>query len=94
MKDMTFDFEDLIADMLGVTDEQRQDAEYLDDTFFAKYAMDLCDAYPLVVDLLSHTPKVQTGLSGKVFHAFVSKSGPVMLMKIEAGPPQQAGEQP
>ena len=77
---MQFDYEELMADMLGVSDEER---EKLEAVFYEKYELDMDAVYPIVVDLLKHTPKVQAGLSRKTFHAFVSKSAPVMLMRLE-----------
>lgn len=79
-----FDFEELIADMIGVTDEQREDNSFLPDAFFDKFEIDFDCAYILTKHLLMHTPKVEAGLSGKAYHAFVSKTQPVMLMKVEA----------
>lgn len=79
-----FDFEELIADMLEVSDEHREDYDYMENLFYDKFDMDIDQGYKLAKALLRHTPKVQAGLSGKAYHAFVSKTEPVMLMKIEA----------
>jgi len=80
----TFDFEDLAAEMLNVTDEQRVGNDYLQMKFYEKYDIELDIAYELVKDLIGHTIPVKAGLSKKMFHAFVSKNEPVMLMKLEA----------
>ncbi|MCX9579834.1 hypothetical protein [Vibrio cholerae] len=79
-----FDFEELVADMLGVRDEHREDDSYLENLFYEKFDMDMEQGYKLAKALLHHTPIVQAGLSGKAYHAFVSKTQPVMLMRIEA----------
>lgn len=79
-----FDFEELVADMLNLTDEQREDDDCIYDAFFETFEIDMQQGYELTKALLRHTPKVQAGLSGKTYHAFVSKDMPVMLMKIEA----------
>ena len=81
-----FDFEELIADMLDITDEQREDDDYLIDKFSQRYdhELDFEAAFRFARDLLRHIPKVKAGLSGKEYHAFVSKSHPIMLMKVEA----------
>jgi hypothetical protein len=79
-----FDFEELTAEMLGVTDEQREDDEYLPDLFAEKFSVEFEDAFEFARALLEHTPTVEAGLSGKNYHAFISKKSPVMLMKIEA----------
>ncbi len=78
------DFEELIAEMLNVTDEEREYDDYLQMEFYEKYGIEFDLAYDLVKDLLRHTIPVQAGLSKKMFHAFVSKKQPVMLMKLEA----------
>lgn len=79
-----FDFEELIADMFGITDGQREEDLFLEAAFFDRFEIDFEMGYELAKSLLYHTPKVQAGLSGNIYHAFVSKSSPVMLMKIEA----------
>jgi hypothetical protein len=79
-----FDFEELVADMLGITDEQRENDGFLEDAFYLEFEIELEQGYELAKALIMHTPKVQAGLSGKTYHAFVSKSQPVMLMKVEA----------
>jgi len=78
-----FDFEELIADMLDITDDEREDPDYLPNMFYEDFELLMEDVYPLVNKLLEHTPTVTAGLSGKEFHAFVSKTSPVMLMKKE-----------
>lgn len=79
-----FDFEELVADMLNITDEQREDDDYLPTMFYEQFDIELETAYKLAKELLLHTPKVETALTKKIFHAFVSKTSPVMLMKAEA----------
>ena len=79
-----FDFEELIADMLGVSDEHMEDSGFIDNLFYENFDMSTEQGYKLAKALLLHTPKVQAGLSGKTYHAFVSKTKPIMLMKIEA----------
>ena len=80
----TFDFEELVAEMLNLTDEQREDCSAVEDAFYEKFDIDMEQGYELTKALLPHTPKVEAGLSGKTYHAFVSKGMPVMLMKMEA----------
>jgi len=79
-----FDFEELVADMLGIRDEHREDDSYMETLFYENFDMDMEQGYKLTKALLYHTPKVEAGLSGKVYHAFVSKIHPIMLMKVEA----------
>ena len=79
-----FDFEELMAEMLGVTDEQREEDDYLPDRFAEKYSMEFEDGFSFARDLLEHTVPLEAGLSKKHYHAFVSKKAPFMLMKIEA----------
>ena len=80
---MEFDFEELMADMLGISDEQREDPEAVPDAIFARFGIHTEEAFNLTLALLQRTPKVKAGLSGKLYHAFVNKDGNVMLMKIE-----------
>ena len=78
-----FDFEELTAEMLNVTDEQREDDSFLPDKFYQMFNIEFEDAYEFTKRLLPHTVPVESGLSGKSFYAFVSKDAPVMLMKME-----------
>ena len=78
-----FDFEELAAEMLDVTDDQREDDDYLPQRFYDKYGIEFDAGYKLTKDLLLHTLQVEAGLSGKKYHAFVSRKGPVMLMRRE-----------
>ncbi len=80
-----FDFEELIADMLNISDDLRDSEEGIVCLkFYEKFGIDFDKGYELAEALLPHTPQVEAGLSGKAFHAFVSKDKPIMLMKIEA----------
>lgn len=79
-----FDFEELIADMLGISDEQREDDAFIERAFYERFDIELEQGYELTKALLPHVPKVKAGLSGKHFHAFVSKTDPIMLMRVEA----------
>ena len=82
-----FDFEELLADMLDITDDQREeDDQIVEDTLHEKFELDMEAAFSFAQSLLLHVPPVEAGLSGKSYHAFVSKSGPFMLMKTEATP--------
>ncbi len=79
-----FDFEELVADMFDVSDEQREDDSFLEEKFYEAFGIELEQGYELSKKLLLHTPKVAAGLTGKTYHAFVSKNEPIMLMKTEA----------
>jgi len=79
-----FDFEELIADMLGITDEQRNDGDCIREIFYDKFELDYYNAYYFVKSLLPHAPVVQAGVNKELFHAFVAKDEPVMLMKMKA----------
>lgn len=82
---MEFDFEELMADMLGVSDELREvEPDAVPDAVFAKFGLEMEEAYTFAMALLKRTPQAQAGLSGKKYHAFVDKTDSVMLMKIEA----------
>jgi len=78
-----FDFEELTAEMLGVTDEQREDDDLLPVKFYEEFGIEFDVAYNLTKVLLLHTVPVEAGLSKKKFYAFVSRKAPVMLMKTE-----------
>ena len=79
-----FDFEELVADMLDVTDEQREDDDFLQKEFYNKFGIELDEGHRLAKALLRHTVPVESGLSKKKYYAFVSKKDPIMLMKSEA----------
>jgi len=78
-----FEFEELIADMLDITDDQRDDDEYVEQELYKKFGIDFEEAFTLTKALLLHVPPIQAGFSGKSYHAFMSKTLPVMLMKLE-----------
>ena len=73
-----FDFEELTAEMLNVTDEQREDDGYLQMKFYEKYDIEFDTAYELVKDLLGHTIPIKAELSKKMVLAFLRKKQPVM----------------
>ena len=79
-----FDFEELAAEILDVTDEQREDDDFLPTEFYKKFGIDFDTAYVFAQSLLPHTQIVNSGLQGKQYHAFLSKNGPFTLMKSEA----------
>ena len=79
-----FDFEELLADMFGVTDDQREDDNLLEAKLYEEFELDMDSAFDFAQKLLWHVPPVKAGISGKSYHAFVSKSEPIMLMKIAA----------
>ena len=79
-----FDFEELVAEMLGISDGLREDSSYLEDKFGEKFGLSMEAGFALAQALLRHTVPVEAGLSGKAYHAFVSRKGPIMLMKMEA----------
>jgi hypothetical protein len=81
---MEFDFEELMADILGISDEQREDTEAVSDAIYEKFGIHTEEAFNLTLALLQRTPKVKAGFSGKLYHAFVNKDDDVMLMKVEA----------
>ena len=78
-----FDWEELTAEMLNVTDEQREDDDFLPMKFYEKFGIEFDEGFSLARELIIHTTPVEAGLSGKKYCAFVSRKAPVMLMKIE-----------
>ena len=76
-----FDFEELIAEILDISDEEREDSSVLELVFYDKFEIDFHLAYDLALTLIMHTPIVEAGLSGDKFHAFVSRKSPYMIMK-------------
>jgi len=75
-----FDFEELVSEMLDVNDEEREE---LPDIFYATFDIDFDNAFEFVKRLILHTPPVTAGLTGKSYHAFISRNTPVILMKVE-----------
>ena len=80
-----FDFEELVAEMLNITDEQREDDDFLPEKFYQEFNIELDDGFVLAKSLLLHTPIVRAGISGDTYHAFISSVEPVMLMKTKCG---------
>lgn len=79
-----FDWEELAAEMLKVTDEQREDDDFLPQKFYDKFGIEFDTAFELAQQLILHTVPIEAGLSKKKYHAFVSRTAPFMLMKTEA----------
>jgi hypothetical protein len=79
-----FDFEELLSDMLGITDAQREDDDFVRDQLYDKFELDFEQAMIFAYALLQHTPIVEAGLTGTKYHAFVSKDQLVMHMKLKA----------
>ena len=79
-----FDFEELISDMLDITDKQREDEGFVANKVYEEFGLDFEQAFNFCRRLIEHTPTVQTQFSGKNYHAFVSKKYPVMLMRLES----------
>jgi len=79
-----FEFEELIADMLGITDAQREDDTFVQEKFFEKFEIDMELASYFAERLLEHTPTIQTSISGDMYHAFVNKEANCMLMRMKA----------
>ena len=79
-----FEFEELMAEVLDVSDALREDDNYLEDKFGERFGISMEAGFELAKALLPHTLSAEAGLSGKAYHAFVSRKEPVMLMKMEA----------
>ena len=79
-----FDWEELTAEMLNISDEQREDNVYLDKVFHDRFCIELEDGFELAKALLLHTVPIEGGLSKERYHAFVSLKTPTMLMKSKA----------
>ena len=79
----TFDYEELISDMLDISDEQREeDPEIVSRSFAAKFGIDMEEAIPFTEELLNHVPIIHAGFNcDKRFKAFVAKDRPIMLFK-------------
>lgn len=80
-----FDFEELVADMLDISDEQiNNEEDCLERMFYERYNLEMEHVYEFVKTLIYHTPIVEAGITRNKYHAFVSKKLPIMLMKVEA----------
>jgi len=81
-----FDFEELIADMFGITDDQLlcEDDDFISSKLYEEFDIDFDNAFKFARRLLEHVVPIEAGLSCKKYHAFVSKNRPIMLMKLEA----------
>lgn len=74
------DFYELVAEMLGIKDDERGDDMQLEQRFYEEFDIDVEAAFLFASRLIEHTPQVKGGFGTK-YHAFVSKYSPVMLMK-------------
>ena len=78
-----FDFEELMSDILGVTDEQREDDDFIRDAFAEKFEFEFEQGYELVLHLISKTPVWEGALTKKQYQGFVDPKKGVVLMKQE-----------
>ena len=77
-----FEFEELLADMLDISDADRDaDDSIIETKLFEKFGIDFDNAFAFTSELLNHTPTVIAGLSGTKYRAFVAKDKSLMLMK-------------
>lgn len=80
-----FEFEELLADMMDITDDQRdEDDDVVHQELHDRFDIDFEGAFEFTKALLRHTPVVEAGISGTKYHAFISKSHPFMLMKMKS----------
>lgn len=79
-----FDFEELVAEMLSISDEQREDSTLIEQKFYETFDVGLEQGFELAKKLIEHTVSIPAGLSGTNYHAFISKKAPIMLMKVKA----------
>ena len=77
-----FDFEELIADMLNIRDEDREDDALVETRFCETFGIEMDVGYEFALRLLPHTIPYESPLFKQRYHAFVSKSEPVALMKV------------
>lgn len=84
---LEWDIEELAGYVLGESeeriDELINDGE-IHELLAKKYGVDFDTYYEIVKDLLPFTPKVQAGISGGKYHAFLHPTKPVMIVKIPA----------
>ena len=80
---MEFEFEELMSEILGITDEQREDDIFLEDRIYEEFGICMRQALDLTLKLIRHCPIVKAGLTGTEYRAFVSRKDPVILMKIK-----------
>lgn len=78
----SFDIEELLSLMFGVSDAQREDGFDFDDLLYDNFAIGFDEFSAVVAALLPLTPVVASALTGKKYHAFI-KDG-LALVKMEA----------
>ena len=82
---IALDFDELACLVCGKTEDEADDIinnDGVDDLLFNKYEISQDQFCEIVTDLLKFTPLVQAGLSGKVYHAFVTDNR--MIVKVKA----------
>ncbi len=77
-----FSFEELLAEMLGITDEQREDDCYIENMLYEKFNLDFDDAYKFAKELILYTPPIKAGAEKNNYHAFISRKHPMTHMRI------------
>ena len=76
-----FDFEELMSDVLGITDEQRDDDDFIRDAFAEKFGFEFEQGYELVLHLINKTPVWESALTKKQCQGFVDPKKGIVLMK-------------
>jgi len=69
-----WEIEELAYMAMGKTEDETEDAINngdIDDAIFEKYNISFEQYCDIIKDIMPFTPKVQAGISGKLFHAFV-----------------------
>ena len=77
-----FDFEELVADMLDISEDDRnEDESIVEEKFFDKFNIEFVDGYEFTCQLMKRTPAFRSTLSGELIQGFANKNGDVLLMK-------------
>ena len=75
-------FENLMSEIMGVSDEQRAECDFVQDAFLEKFNIDFDLGYELAKKLILHTVPVDAACS--TYHCFLSRKDKSVLMFIEA----------
>ncbi|WP_084790292.1 hypothetical protein [Candidatus Sodalis sp. SoCistrobi] len=79
-----FDYEELLCSLFGISDEQREEADFdIEDVCFDKFDISFGDFVHVASQLLPLTPVVESPLSKTRYHAFIHNGTAFVKMKAE-----------
>lgn len=79
-----FDFEELVSDLLGISDEERDDPDAVSEKFFEHFNIDFDAGFKFASALLMRTPTLRCAAAGGRYHAFFDGDGEISICRAPA----------